>query len=220
MTGRLLTGFGLTPSLLVLPFTLLGGTISLLLWPGLFTATGTRLAEASLRTSVNDSGLEILYLPIPDSIKKKVKVFLDVTVERLGDGTRQPPVVHDRPLRPDDGAAGRRDRHVKPVYMPVMALSGKVLDSVISKAEIMKEQHFRVMLPECDYAVRFALTDCKIKFSNGRSYNVPQGVIGWSIKKEVNRLKPGSKVCFENIRILEFTGKERTLDNACYTLIE
>ena len=31
--------------------------------------------------------MEILYLPIPDFIKKKVKVFLDVTVERLGDGT-------------------------------------------------------------------------------------------------------------------------------------
>jgi AAA family ATP:ADP antiporter len=30
--------------------------------------------------------VEILYLPIPDVIKKKVKVFLDVTVERLGDG--------------------------------------------------------------------------------------------------------------------------------------
>jgi AAA family ATP:ADP antiporter len=87
LTGRLLTGFGLTPSLLVLPFTLLGGTISLLLWPGLFTATGTRLAEASLRTSLNDSGVEILYLPIPTFIKKKIKVFLDVTVERLGDGT-------------------------------------------------------------------------------------------------------------------------------------
>ena len=87
LTGRLLMGFGLTPSLLILPFTVLGGTISLLLWPGLFTATGTRLAEASLRTSLNDSGVEILYLPIPAFIKKKIKVFLDVTVERLGDGT-------------------------------------------------------------------------------------------------------------------------------------
>ena len=80
-------GFGLTPSLLILPFTVLGGTISLLLWPGLFSATGTRLAEASLRTSLNDSGVEILYLPIPAFIKKKIKVFLDVAVERLGDGT-------------------------------------------------------------------------------------------------------------------------------------
>ena len=87
LTGKLLMGLGLAPSLLLLPMTLLAGSISLLVWPGLFTATATRLAEASLRTSVNDSGVQILYLPIPDFIKKKVKVFLDVTVERLGDGT-------------------------------------------------------------------------------------------------------------------------------------
>ena len=86
LTGRLLMGLGLTPSLLVLPLTVFAGSISLLVWPGLFAATATRLAEASLRTSVNHSGVEILYLPIPDFIKKKVKVFLDVTVERLGDG--------------------------------------------------------------------------------------------------------------------------------------
>ena len=86
LTGRLLMGLGLTPSLLVLPFTLFAGSIGLLIWPGLFAATTTRLAEASLRTSVNHSSVEILYLPIPDFIKKKVKVFLDVTVERLGDG--------------------------------------------------------------------------------------------------------------------------------------
>ena len=86
LTGRLLTGLGLTPSLLLLPVALLAGSIGLLVWPGLFAATTTRLAEASLRTSVNHSGVEILYLPIPDFIKKKVKVFLDVTIERLGDG--------------------------------------------------------------------------------------------------------------------------------------
>ena len=87
LTGRLLMGLGITPSLLILPVTLLAGSISLLVLPGLFTATATRLAEASLRTSINDSAVEVLYLPIPDFIKKKVKVFLDVTIERLGDAT-------------------------------------------------------------------------------------------------------------------------------------
>jgi ATP:ADP antiporter, AAA family len=87
LTGRLLMGLGLSPGLLLLPITLLAGSIGLLFRPGLFMATVTRLAEASLRTSVNRTGVEILYLPIPDFIKKKVKVFLDVTVERLGDGT-------------------------------------------------------------------------------------------------------------------------------------
>lgn len=87
LTGKALVAFGLTPSLLLLPFTLVAGSISLLVWPGLYAATATRLAEASLRTSVNHSGIQILYLPIPNFIKKKIKVFLDVTVERLGDGT-------------------------------------------------------------------------------------------------------------------------------------
>jgi AAA family ATP:ADP antiporter len=87
LTRRIFMGLGLTSSLLLLPFTLFAGSISFLIWPGLFSATATRLAEASLRTSVNHTAVEILYLPIPDFIKKKVKVFLDVTVERLGDGT-------------------------------------------------------------------------------------------------------------------------------------
>ena len=86
LTGKALTKFGLTASLLILPSALLAGSISLLAWPGLVAATATRMAEASLRTSVNQSGVQVLYLPVPDSIKKKVKVFMDVTVERLGDG--------------------------------------------------------------------------------------------------------------------------------------
>jgi ATP:ADP antiporter, AAA family len=86
LTGKVLTGLGLGPSLLFLPSALLAGLLSILAWPGLITATATRLAEASLRTSINQSGVQILYLPIPDAIKDKVKVFLDVTVERLADG--------------------------------------------------------------------------------------------------------------------------------------
>jgi AAA family ATP:ADP antiporter len=85
LTGKVLTGLGLTPGLSVLPFTLVVGSIGFLAWPGLFTATANRMTEASLRTSINQSAVQILYLPIPDSIKKKVKVFMDVTVERLGD---------------------------------------------------------------------------------------------------------------------------------------
>jgi ATP:ADP antiporter, AAA family len=86
LTGKLLMGVGLTPSLLLLPVTLLAGSFGILIWPGLWLATATRLSEASLRTSLNHSSVEILYLPIPDFIKKKVKVLLDVTVERVGDG--------------------------------------------------------------------------------------------------------------------------------------
>jgi HEAT repeat protein len=85
LTGKVLTGLGLTPSLLLLPTTLLVGSMGFLAWPSLFAATANRMTEASLRTSINQSGVQILYLPVPDSTRKKVKVFMDVTVERLGD---------------------------------------------------------------------------------------------------------------------------------------
>jgi AAA family ATP:ADP antiporter len=57
-----------------------------LVWPGLFSTTATRLTDAVLRTSVNQSGMEILYLPLAATLKKRVKTFLDVVLQRLGDG--------------------------------------------------------------------------------------------------------------------------------------
>jgi len=86
LTRRLVTAFGLIPSLLVLPVGLLAGSLGILVWPGLFSATATRLTDAVLRTSVNQSGMEILYLPLSATVKKRVKTFLDVVLQRLGDG--------------------------------------------------------------------------------------------------------------------------------------
>jgi ATP/ADP translocase/HEAT repeat protein len=86
LTRRLLTAFGLIPSLLLLPVGLFAGSLGILVWPGLFSTTATRLTDAVLRTSVNQSGMEILYLPLSATVKKQVKTFLDVVLQRLGDG--------------------------------------------------------------------------------------------------------------------------------------
>jgi AAA family ATP:ADP antiporter len=86
LTGSFLTAFGLIPSLLLLPVSLFAGSLGILVWPGLFSTTATRLTDAVLRTSVNQSGMEILYLPLSATIKKRVKTFLDVVLQRLGDG--------------------------------------------------------------------------------------------------------------------------------------
>ena len=86
LTGRFLTAFGLIPSLLLLPVSLFAGSLGILVWPGLFSTTATRLTDAVLRTSVNQSGMEILYLPLSASLRKKIQTFLDVVLQRLGDG--------------------------------------------------------------------------------------------------------------------------------------
>ncbi|MET0500346.1 MAG: Npt1/Npt2 family nucleotide transporter [Candidatus Binatia bacterium] len=86
LTGKLLTAFGLIPSLFLLPVSLIAGSLGILLWPGLFSTTATRLTDAVLRTSVNQSGMEILYLPLSATVKRQVKTFLDVVLQRLADG--------------------------------------------------------------------------------------------------------------------------------------
>jgi len=74
------------PSLLLLPVGLFAGSLGILVWPGLFSTTATRLTDVVLRSSVNQSGMEILYLPLSATIKRRVKTFLDVVLQRLGDG--------------------------------------------------------------------------------------------------------------------------------------
>jgi AAA family ATP:ADP antiporter len=86
LTRKFLTGFGLIGSLLVLPISLFAGSLGILLWPGLFSAGATDLTDAVFRPGVNQSGMEILYLPLPANLKKQVKTFLDVVLQRFGDG--------------------------------------------------------------------------------------------------------------------------------------
>ncbi|MGE5301759.1 MAG: Npt1/Npt2 family nucleotide transporter [Alphaproteobacteria bacterium] len=86
LTGKFLTVFGLIPSLLLLPVGLFAGSLGILMWPGLFSTTATRVTDAVLRASLNQSGMEILYFPLSASVKKRVKTFLDVVIQRLGDG--------------------------------------------------------------------------------------------------------------------------------------
>ena len=87
LTGKTLTTLGLFPSLILTPGVLLTGVMSMLMWPTLLAAALTRMADTALRTSVHRSGMEILYMPLPDGVLKTVKTFLDVVVERLGDAT-------------------------------------------------------------------------------------------------------------------------------------
>ena len=87
LTRKFLAVLGVIPSLLLTPAVLGMGSTGIMVWPGLFTATATRLADVALRTSIHRSGIEILYIPVTAEVKRRLKTFLDVVVERLGDAT-------------------------------------------------------------------------------------------------------------------------------------
>ena len=87
LTGQLIARIGLFPSLFILPAGLLLGSLGFLIFPGFLIATGLRMSDASLRPTFYRSLTEMLYFPIPANIKIRVKTFLDVVLERLGDGS-------------------------------------------------------------------------------------------------------------------------------------
>ncbi|MBN2493896.1 MAG: HEAT repeat domain-containing protein [Deltaproteobacteria bacterium] len=86
VTGRILERFGILVSLLLLPAALLVGTIGLLVHVALWSATLLKGGDAVLRYTVNDATVQLLYLPVPSSIRGRAKAFVDGIIRPLAIG--------------------------------------------------------------------------------------------------------------------------------------
>lgn len=90
ITARLLERFGVLLALLMLPVSMLLGSVALVLvplFPALWAAAYTRGCENVLRYTVNDTTLQLLYLPIPSSIRGRAKTIIDGILKPLSIGT-------------------------------------------------------------------------------------------------------------------------------------
>jgi AAA family ATP:ADP antiporter len=85
-TTRCLRKFGIGPMLFVLPLTVLAGSTGLLLMGTLGAAVFLKANDQVLRYSLDKSTVELLYLPLPSSVKLHVKWFIDTVIWRMGDG--------------------------------------------------------------------------------------------------------------------------------------
>lgn len=86
LTSRVLRHFGIGPALFVVPVALLFGEAGILVWGNLAAAVVLKGSDQVLRYSIDKSGVELLYLPVPARIKLQVKSFIDTAVWRFGDG--------------------------------------------------------------------------------------------------------------------------------------
>lgn len=86
LTRKVVGVFGVGTSLYFLPGGIFLGALLILFIPSLFAAIFIKLADGSLKQSINKSAVELLALPIPINIKNKVKTFIDVFVDSLATG--------------------------------------------------------------------------------------------------------------------------------------
>ena len=85
-TGVVVQTLGLSAVLLSLPVTLLAGSLAVVASPGFMPVAFLKLSEGSFRYSINKAGLELLYVPLPWTIKTKAKAFVDSVTERTAGG--------------------------------------------------------------------------------------------------------------------------------------
>ncbi|CAN5378447.1 hypothetical protein BH24GEM3_BH24GEM3_12880 [soil metagenome] len=77
----LLKRWGIGSVLFLLPVALLGANLGLALSWSLAAAVVGKAADIGLRHTAERTGREILYLPVPENLKMKAKVYIDMAVE-------------------------------------------------------------------------------------------------------------------------------------------
>jgi len=82
-TYRVLRMFGVGGAIGFLPVGLLMGSIGMVIMPGLWMGVLLRGTDGSFRYSIDKTGRELLYLPLPLEVKKRIKIFIDMFLDRL-----------------------------------------------------------------------------------------------------------------------------------------
>ena len=86
VTRVILIRFGVGLALLLLPAALSMGSLGILILPMLWVASLAKLGEGALRYSLQEATREILYLPLPASVRSRVRPIIDIFGARLFEG--------------------------------------------------------------------------------------------------------------------------------------
>lgn len=86
LTRRVVGTLGVGTSLFFLPGSIFLAAAVLVFLPELWVAVILKLADGSLKQSINKAAVELLILPIPQEVKNQTKTFIDVFVDSLATG--------------------------------------------------------------------------------------------------------------------------------------
>ncbi len=86
IANKILKVMGVGSIILFLPIGLLLGSVAMFAYVSLLSAVLLRGADGAIKNSLDKTGRELLFLPIPPELKKRTKVFIDMFVDRLSRG--------------------------------------------------------------------------------------------------------------------------------------
>ena len=86
LTGFVISRFGVGGTLQIMPVSIALASVAALVAPGVISTSAARLTEAATRYSFNKTGMELLYLPLPLTLRNRTKAFVDIFVDRFARG--------------------------------------------------------------------------------------------------------------------------------------
>ncbi len=86
LTAAVVKRFGVGGTLQVSPWSVALSSIATVVAPGVVSASAVRLTEASTRYTMNRTGMELLYMPLPIELRNRIKAFIDICVDRFSRG--------------------------------------------------------------------------------------------------------------------------------------
>jgi ATP:ADP antiporter, AAA family len=86
LTAVVVSWFGVGGTLLIAPVAVALCSVAIMAAPGVASAGAVRLTEASTRYTLNKTGMELLYMPLPVALRNRIKAFIDICVDRLSRG--------------------------------------------------------------------------------------------------------------------------------------
>lgn len=86
LTQRIVQRLGVSGALFFLPVGLVIGAISMFMVPGLNSAIFSRLTDGSLKQSLHRAGVEMLFLPVSEVVKERIKTYIDVLIDSVAGG--------------------------------------------------------------------------------------------------------------------------------------
>jgi AAA family ATP:ADP antiporter len=85
--SRMVEKLGIRVTLFILPVAVMLGTVTLVAFPVALWAGGVlKGSDYTIRYSIDRVSTELLYVPVPHSVKTQIKAVTDMVVQRLADG--------------------------------------------------------------------------------------------------------------------------------------
>ena len=85
-TGKILSKWGVFAGLIILPLGLFSGSIGFLMVPVLATIFIPKFADQVFKFTINNTTLQLLWLPVPPKTKKETKPVIDGTIKSFMEG--------------------------------------------------------------------------------------------------------------------------------------